>query len=470
MAVIVGGPNDYAQKFGPVQARTYDMGTVVAVSALQGANSYRCVRVTDGTDVSATHAMPGTENALAPAFYTALENAINSGVGVARTSSYIVRFSASTSTFTALYTGSVGNGVSIALSAGSKAGTFRAVVSVSSINVRSEVFDNIPFGSGTPTATSYTLSGGTDGATAITSAEMVGIDVSPRTGMYALRATGCAVAVLADLTDVTTWSVQSAFGFNEGVLMYVNGANGESITTATTNKQSAGVDDYSVAVFLGDYLYFQDQTNQVTRYVAPAGFAGGKRVALSPNDSVLNKQLFGIVGSNKEGVVGTGVLNTYTQADLEAMSLAGIDVICNPAPGGSYWACRIGHNSSSDPDIRSDSYTMMINFGAKSINGGMGQYVGLPNNITLQQRAKTTLLSMFSSWVTTGLISLQADGSVPYSVICDATNNPQTRTGVGYLTADCKVTFDGIVEEFFVNLEGGSTVVVGANSQTYVAQ
>src|SRR5579875_1402336 len=48
--VIAGTMADYAQAFGPMVARKYDMGTQVATAVQQGAQNFRCVRVSDGTD------------------------------------------------------------------------------------------------------------------------------------------------------------------------------------------------------------------------------------------------------------------------------------------------------------------------------------------------------------------------------------------------------------------------------------
>src|SRR5438309_1577042 len=56
--VIIGSMADYARNFGAVQNRKYDMGTAVALAVLQGANSFSCVRVSDGTDAAATTATP----------------------------------------------------------------------------------------------------------------------------------------------------------------------------------------------------------------------------------------------------------------------------------------------------------------------------------------------------------------------------------------------------------------------------
>ncbi|MFX6834697.1 hypothetical protein ABTH32_20095, partial [Acinetobacter baumannii] len=53
-ATTIGDMAGYARQFGAIQARKYDMGTIVATAVLQGANNFRCVRVTDGTDAAAS--------------------------------------------------------------------------------------------------------------------------------------------------------------------------------------------------------------------------------------------------------------------------------------------------------------------------------------------------------------------------------------------------------------------------------
>jgi len=68
--VTVGGMADYARNFGPVLARKYDLGTQVATCVQQGAQAFRCVRVTDGTDSAANYAMGFTAGT-----YTVLLNA-----------------------------------------------------------------------------------------------------------------------------------------------------------------------------------------------------------------------------------------------------------------------------------------------------------------------------------------------------------------------------------------------------------
>jgi len=52
------------------------------------------------------------------------------------------------------------------------------------------------------------------------------------------------------------------------------------------------------------------------------------------------------------------------------------------------------------------------------------------------------------------------DGSQPYSVVCDLTNNPLSRTSLNYVQADIQVQYQSINEKFLINLEGGQTVTI----------
>ena len=52
------------------------------------------------------------------------------------------------------------------------------------------------------------------------------------------------------------------------------------------------------------------------------------------------------------------------------------------------------------------------------------------------------------------------DGNLPFSVICDTSNNPASRTNLGYVQSDAQVQYQAINEKFIVNMEGGQTVQV----------
>lgn len=456
--VIVATMADYAQSFGPIVARKYDMGTQVATAVQQGAQNFRCVRVTDNTDLAAQTVLPGT-----------------------------------TVTFTALHTGSLGNEVALTLTTGSKADTWRLTVSLPGL--QPEVYDNIggtgeifwralasavnegqgpqrgpsrlivldPGGATLPPDNFSIALGqttaGTDGSDSVTAMGLVGIDIPPRSGMFALRGQGCGLAMLADVDDPNYWTVQAEFGLEEGIYMILTGPSGDTIQNAVAIKRQAGLDSYAAKLMFGDWLWWSDQVNGTIRLVSPQGFAAGRLANLSPEQSSLNKQLFSVIGSQKSGTPGSGQSASYSAADLAVLLSAGIDVISNPQPGGAYWGVRGGHNSSSNAAVNGDNYTRMTNYIAATLAAGMGQYVGQVITADLFRRIRATQLAFLQNMLGQGLLG-STDGNLPFNVICDLSNNPHSRTDLGYVQSDAQVQYQAINEKFIVNMEGGQTVEV----------
>ena len=97
----------------------------------------------------------------------------------------------------------------------------------------------------------------------------------------------------------------------------------------------------------------------------------------------------------------------------------------------------------------------------------MGLYVGQLVNAALFKRIRATQLSFLQGMLSQGMLG-STDGSVPFSVICDASNNPLARTSLGYVQSDAQVQYQAINEKFIVNIEGGQTVTVTQQTQTQV--
>ncbi len=460
--VAVATMSDYAASFGPVAARKYDMGTPVAAAVQQGASSFRCVRVTDGTDTAASYALGLTGGSFAVLL-------------------------------TARYTGSLGNTVTVALGPASAPGQWQLTVQMPGLVP--EVYPNlvaptsplfwqalvnaVNFGSGplrgpsqlvvatlgtvtsnAPVTTTFqSLSGGSDGATAVTAAMIVGQDVIPRTGMFALRSQGCGIGVLSDVDDPTQWSTEAAFGLSEGVYMVLTGPVGQTIAGAIAAKQQAGLDTYAAKLMFGDWVFWNDQTNGVLRLVSPQGFVAGRLANLSPEQSSLNKPLYSVVGTQRSGVPQSGQTSTYSDAELGMLFQNGIDVITNPQPGGAYWGVRCGHNTSSNAATNGDNYTRLTNYVAATLAAGMGQFVGQVINGALFQQIRSTQLSFLQTLFAQGVLG-STDGTPPFTVICDSSNNPFNRTSLGFVQSDAQVQFQSINEKFIVNVEGGQTVAV----------
>ncbi|MCE2574382.1 phage tail protein [Komagataeibacter sp. FNDCR2] len=441
--VIVGGMGDFLAAFGPKQALASDMGMAVNIALLQGASDFRCVRVTDGTDAAATAELSGVTL-----------NAVHTGSA----GNAIVAMLAQDTILPTYYTLSISHAVlgSRTYRGTTWVGLATALAADDTALVRASVPQTAP----ALAAGSVTLAGGTDGGTPATAA-FIGVDGTMRTGMYALRGQGCAIGVLHGVSDATSWTTQAAFGLEEGMYMIACGPAGDTIANAVTQKAAAGLDSYGVKLMLGDWLWWDDDTNG-DMLVPPQAFVAGVLGGLSPEQSSLNRQLYGVIGSQKAGLVSSGQAATYSTAELSALFAAGIDVVCNPAPGGAYWAVRGGINTSSDADTNDDSYTRLTNYISETINAGMGAFVGAVITPTLFGDIRAVLLGTLSNMVTTGILGASTD----YAVVCDTTNNPQSRTALGYVRADVQVRYQGINRFFVVNLQGGASVTVSTDTPT----
>ncbi|MBO1361777.1 phage tail protein [Acetobacter sacchari] len=443
-ATTAGGLDDYLAAFGPKVASSTDAGTALSICVLQGASDFRIVRVSDGTDTAAT----GT-------------------IG--------------TVTATAIYTGTAGNSIKLTLALyGASTTTYQLTVSHSVLGTRTYVGTTwtaiaaavtadtsalivltVPTTVPTLAAATVTLSGGADGGTPTTE-QFIGEDSDPRTGMYALRNQSCAIGMLAGLDDVTSYTTQAAFGIGEGVYMIATGPSGDTITNAVATSASGGYASYGLKVMFGDWLWWDDSTNGLMLVPAQA-YVAGLLSQQSPEESGLNKQIYGVAGSQKAGLVSSGATQTYSTAELSSLFTAGFDVVTNPIPRGAIWGCRGGYNSSQNDLIYGDEYTRLTNYIAETLATGMGPYVGEPINSTLFGNVRASILGLLSTMRSAGMLD-NTGTTVPYTVICDTSNNPTAQTALGYLVCAVSVQYMGINRFFIINLEGGAGVSVTVSS------
>lgn len=464
--VIIGSMADYMFHFGQMKTNKHDAGTVVALAIAQGAHNMRVVRVTDGTDVKATGIVKDTLDA--------------AGLDA-----------------TAKYSGEIGNKIYIKVTTGSTHTTTTPTykVIVTREGYTPEVFDNIG-GTGNEvwvnmanainngqgalrekselitvvatastaapktTDANYQLAGGSNGIATLDCAALVGLDTfGARTGMYALRETQVSVTVLADCDDDTRWQTIGQFGASEGCYMIVAGAasDWEDILAAIEAKKAALTDNYDLKVMLGDWLLYQDKVNSITRLVSPASVIAGNLVSISPQNSSLNKQLYGFLATES-----SYAKKRYSSAELEALIAAGMDVITYPAPGGDYFAARVGHNASSNIAIHGDNYTRMTNYLAYSLNNSMGVFISRLQSDAADDELRADVTGAITSW----LHELQREKVIDsYQVVCDLSNNPPDQIALGRLTAEVKVRYLAVTEIFLINLEGGQTVITRTTEQ-----
>ncbi|MDE2000540.1 MAG: phage tail protein, partial [Burkholderiales bacterium] len=429
--MVAGDLPSAVQAVGNPANRSRDIATAVAVAVLQGANNFRLVRVSDGTDVAASANL--------------MDTAVTPAIGVK---------------LTAMYSGTAGNTITATVSAGAAAGTYN--VSVQMTGLTPETFVNIAgtgatfwanvvtainngqgvlrgpsqivvasIGTGTaaPALATVTLTGGTDGATAVTDTSLVGTDGLTRTGMYALRGTNFQVGLLVDNSTPSTWSPQMAFGLSEGAYFHVANPAGTSPTTSVTNMTTAAIDGYGVKVMHGDWLYFQDNFNNTLRLLSPATFVAPQVAALNPNLSALNVPLYGVVASQRS------MQNLpYSSAEISLLSQNRMDVVTNPAPGGAYFACHTGQNASSNPATNGDNYTRMTNYVGLTLAASFGYAIGKPQTVDLRRQVKSSIETFLQALQDQGLIGdVNNPTKDAYAVTLDATNNPGPRVALGYM-------------------------------------
>lgn len=453
LPVVFGNYAEFAANFGPTNNRKYDMGGHVILAAAQGAAYFCGVRVTDGTDVAATGTIGTT--------------------GL---------------TITARYTGSLGNSVKVTIATGTKTGTWKIVISCPGL--ATEIFDNLGSGltanalwvalaaainsgsstvrpasniiiatagasTSAPVAGTTPLTTGTDGATTITGTVLLGQDALPRTGMYALRNQGVSQFTLCDLDDTTAWSTELTFALDIAAEVIQSGPKSDTISNAATVFSGTGIDSPWFKPIFGDWIIWIDTINNIPqRITSPAAVAVGLLGNLSPQNSLLNKPIGSIVGTQSD-ILG----KTYSYADYQALAAARLDLVAQDLTISNSFIFRLGINSSSNPVTEDDSYTRVTNFLALSLNIIGAKYLGQNQTSTQRRQAKVAMQEFLALAQTNGIIGT-ADDSQAYQVVLDNTNNTQATVALGYEFAYVKAIYLGIVRFFIINLEGGASVTI----------
>lgn len=312
-----------------------------------------------------------------------------------------------------------------------------------------------------PANTIFPLSGGNNGNSGVTSVTLVGSDTptppNPRTGMYALRKTGCSIVALSNAFDPTQWSPQVAYGLSEGSYMIATVAAGyqNNIAGAITLKQNQGINSYAMKLLTGDWVQFFDPFNNQSRFISAQGVVCGVLATQLPSNSSLNKIMQGISATQK-----TNEMQIYSDADLLQLETGNLDVVTRPIPASdSAFGVRLGINTSSNAVTNGDNYTRMINFLALTFINGLGSFIGQPQTPDIRLQAKATLDNFLQNLAQLGMIG-NVNGGPAFRVILDDSNNPFDRVALGFMQADVQVTLFSIIQQFVVNLQAGQSVQI----------
>lgn len=319
-----------------------------------------------------------------------------------------------------------------------------------------------------PALASYTLSGGTDGRANVTTADLTGSAASyPYTGAYALVAANPPVNGfwIAGLSDSTAYANMQALADEMGAFFMLTFPTGTSSTAAVAALQGYGVSDYNVLA-VKDWLYFFDSVNNQVRLVPPLAVAAGRILALSPEQSPLNKPVYGVIGTERMNPL-TGVNQPYTLAEIGLLNSSGILLINNPSIGGNYFGFRTGVSTAANQTESPVEFGRMTNFLGSLFGQLGGQFVGELQSANPGDPLRASVRAAFN----TALQQLKRQGQIAgYNVTCDASNNPQASVAGHKLFVYVSVTYLSSVWYFIAQLTGGTTVVTSASSQNAALQ
>lgn len=464
--VIVGSLTEYIQIFGAPKTLSYDMGTQVMGAASVGAQSFVCVRVTDGTeeqaeadlmDVTEPTAVLGAKliakysGSVANSIKIIVSTGTNSTVG---TPTYKVSIIEPVGTGT----GSIENFDNIG-----GAGNALWVNIVNAINQgqgelvppSNLVTAEVGAATGTPDLATYTMSGGADGSATVDESDLVGVETD-KSGMYALKDTGLGLLVLSNASTSSNYGAVTNFSESQGAFAILTRPSNESYTDGITAKKAIGLDNAWGKLMVGDWVLIQDPYNNVQRYVSPQSFVAGTYSLLANQQSGLNKPISSSILISTQTQAAN---QRYTSADIADILLNGLDVIASPSPGGSYYALQTGKNTSSNILTNGDQYTRLTNYILLSLEELFGAYIG-----TLQTPAEIRSAKTAAAAFLHGLYQQQVIGStsggIPYQVDIDSSQSSK-----GIQTANIKVAFFGVIVVFIVAAQTGLATIQSVQGQ-----
>jgi phage tail sheath protein FI len=274
------------------------------------------------------------------------------------------------------------------------------------------------------TGTTFTASGGTDGASGVTSAQLLGVpgDSATRTGMYALGGTGFDFLILAANTDPSVIPDAIAFAESEqtGFIMHAFPL-GSSPTQMVANKITNSLSSpWLITCGFWDYVF--DTYSGTQLWVSPMGKIAGIMASLDPSDDPINQPTAGAAGINQtEATAGQG-LDAGDQSLLFENNIIYLGKF-------SYTnnLFRLAHGLASDGSFIADS-RMQIEV-ASAVKSFLYNYIGAKQSVPpLNVSDPSADTDKTRTAVRNGLNALgsqyeNAGELQDFNAICDKTNN-----------------------------------------------
>lgn len=307
-------------------------------------------------------------------------------------------------------------------------------------------------------------SGGTDGASNITTSTLMGVDGNTgRTGIYALRGqVSGAQLVVAQLTDLTVAQTLVAFAQSENCVAWVASPSGTATPTQVTNKSTNNASNANL-FYATDWDYRYDTVSGALRLVSPIGKAAGAIAMLPawqyPGNHPVNGGVLNITSTER-----TSTPISVAEAGLRESN--GILYLTNNPLLFFQGGYGLAHGMASDgqtliSDVRmlkSIAYSLQVIYG-KYVGSMLGIVKGNlvvigPNGV---QSSPQDAVDQYFQTLLTPQPQIAA-----YSNIMDASNNSPTTVAQGQLIGNVRVTTLSAARFVIAALQVGVTVQIQA--------
>ena len=442
-----------------------------AQAAMPEANQLVGVRITDGTDTAATivvqDASAGTVFTLTAQQTGSLPNGVNASGVVTNPAQAQCSFSSGTATG--------GNPVILVaitfpnqpveryfVTAGGTGGyvaaTFKAnllaALNTGTANSAPSPRWTATSGASTlvPLTTAFSASGGTDGATTITSALFIGQDGTVgRTGMYALRgAIQGGQFIFAGFSDMSQSQTIIAFNRTEGTRFAISAPIGTSTTTMQGLKATYSASDPTLDTCI-DWGQMIDSWTGQTVYVAPAAGVNGVISSLDFYQDPSNKPYTG-----KVGIFATERSTTpLSQSEAATRQASGIMYLTNPINRGAVWG--LPHGKASD-GVSNISDVRTANYIGLSLFTVLGPFVGEVQSQAQNDPTRLAASGAVAAFMNTLLLPIPKISA--YSNVMDTSNNTPTTIAQGFLFDNLSVQTLAGVQFILVSEQVGTNVQI----------
>ena len=303
-----------------------------------------------------------------------------------------------------------------------------------------------------PAVGTFTLTGGTDGRSSVTSSTFFGSDVvGNRQGIYSFRGLPIVPAYVycAGMTDQTKFATIQSFCLSEVMRAVLPFASGTSTSTALSSRSSLGIADKRIC-YAKDWIYWTDPISGKTLFTDPVAIMIGRAASLSPELSPLNKQVYGVVGTEHP--------HQYPADEVGQLNSNGIWVIANPCLGSSFFGITSCSTTSLNPVEQPVEYQRLKDYIGIQFATILGKFVGQKQGPYDPDATRAACKSNIDS-----AMEQMRRGNllVDWKSKCDAQLNPPNSVQAGYMRAELTYVPYSTVKFVVLNLATSASLSAG---------